>query len=203
MHAKPIALIRFSMNLYFAHTPISIWKMLSLLHFAISRTSTMQLYNIGMTTPIHQQLLWDLHPTTAVIGADNMHYITYVRVPHMDVNGKVRYSQVCNTINIWQMYPSIPIANFDEPDRKMLPNITPGNLEQIVNVLHMKAEHVNNNLDFAWRHATNTIHQHHALSAYPVAAERVQPPCIEIHKPIHNASTSSYKDVEKFLEWMW
>jgi hypothetical protein len=78
MHAKPIALICFSMNLYFAHTPTSIWKMLSLLRLAISHTTTMKLYNIAMQIPIHQQLSWDVHPTTAVIGADNMHYITYV-----------------------------------------------------------------------------------------------------------------------------
>ena len=54
MHSKPIAIVRFSMNLYFSHTPLAVWNILSLLQIAMSCTSTMNLYEVAMTILVYQ-----------------------------------------------------------------------------------------------------------------------------------------------------
>ena len=114
MHEKPIALIWFSMNMYFCCTPVSIWNQLSILRFAISRTTTMELYKIGMTIPVYTRLRWPQHATTCILGADNMTYVTYMHTPLMKDNGKLSFSHTYNTLNIWEKFPTVPIANYDE-----------------------------------------------------------------------------------------
>ena len=84
MHEKPSALIRFSMNLYFCHTPVAVWNQLSILRFVILGTTTMQLYKLGMTIPVYVRLDWKQHDTMCVIRADNMTYITHMHALMLD-----------------------------------------------------------------------------------------------------------------------
>ena len=104
IHSKPLSLVRFSMNLYFCHTPVSVWAILSHLRLALSKAHTMKIYNQASTVNISDRLNWHQHPTTAVIGADNMHYITHIGKPHINSEGEVQYTQVYNTINMWQLF---------------------------------------------------------------------------------------------------
>jgi hypothetical protein len=203
MHEKPIALVRFSMNLYFCHTPLAIWNMLSLLRFCLSRTSTMRLYNQAITIPVYQRLGWQTHETTAVLGADNMHYITYMHTPHVNEEGKVHYTKVYNTINIWELYPQYKISPYNETNRQMLPNITDYNVDYMAHQIVFRKEHYDMWLNSSWRHVTTIKEQNLPLSAYPHTNEHVEPPHIEIHKPLHRVSTASYAHVEKLLEYIY
>ena len=203
MHEKPIALIRFSMNMYFCRTPVSIWNQLSILRFAISRTTTMELYKIGMTIPVYTRLRWPQHATTCILGADNMTYVTYMHTPLMKDNGKLSFSHTYNTLNIWEKFPTVPIANYDEENRKPLPDITASNVERFVDSIvfdKTKAEKWQNS---SWQHAVETITDDRHLHAYPnVNPPLVTPPNIHVHTPLHNVSTQSYKDIKVLLEWI-
>lgn len=192
------------MNLYFSHTPIAVWNILSLLRFAISRTTTMRLYDQAMTIPVHTRLNWTEHPTTAIIGADNMHYITYVHVPFKDnETGKVRYTHVYNTINIWQLYPTFNIANYDEPSRKKLPDINERNLDRVVNELTFNWAQFTQTVGNSWTHTKTIKNANLPFSEYPQTTHRVATPNIEIHQPLHDVDTATYAHVEKLLDWIW
>lgn len=203
MHEKPIALVRFSMNLYFCHAPVSVWNMLSILRFCLSRKTTMRLYDQAMTIPVHQRLSWKQHATTAVIGADNNHFITHVGTPHANKSGKVEYTKVYNTVNIWQRYSQPNIALYDEPNRQMFATVSEYNLDYVVHSIVFQQGHVDLWQNARWRHALYIKEQKLTFSDYPNNDEPVEPPHIQIHKPLLNTSTSSYKDVETFLNWIY
>jgi len=196
MHEKPIALICFSMNLYFCHTPLAVWNQLSILRFVISRTTTMQLYKLGMTIPVYVRLDWKQHDTTCVIGADNMTYITHMHAPMLDKSGTVKYTKVYNTINIYKKFPTTPITNYDKPERRMLPNILPTNVERIKDSIVFGEAKAHKWQNSSWAHAVDIITHDKHLHAYPeLDKEFVEPPNIHIHQPLHDVSTSAYKDV--------
>ena len=206
MHSKPIAIVRFSMNLYFSHTPLVVWNILSLLQIAMSHTSTMNLYEVAMTIPVYQQLDWPQHQTTAILGADNMHYITYIHTPTLDKFGTVKFTTIYNTVNIWEKFsPPNTISNYDKPHCTMLPNLSSKNIQAIENSIVFDIHKANKWLNSSWDHAVKMKSQNISMHAYPKVANNthVEPPKIHIHQPIHNASTSSYKHVRKILEWLY
>ena len=65
--------------------PVQLWAIFSHLHLALLYNTTMQLYTICNTIPMHVQLSWHEHPTVAILRADNMHYMTYASTPCLNL----------------------------------------------------------------------------------------------------------------------
>jgi hypothetical protein len=163
----------------------------------------MELYKIGMTIPVYIRLEWPQHETTCVLGADNMTYVTYAHTPVLDDTGKVHYSHVHNTINIWEKFSSTPIANFDEENRKLLPDINSSSVDHLADSIVFGEEKATKWQNSSWKHVVDTINNNKHLHAYPdVDPPFVDPPKIHIHTPLHKISTSSYKDVKELLNWI-
>ena len=77
IHTKPPAIARFSMLLLHHQCPYSIWNILSHLRLALSINTTKRLYEAATAIPISVRLNWMDHQSIAMVGADNMSYITY------------------------------------------------------------------------------------------------------------------------------
>jgi len=77
IHLKPPMVARFSMLLLFHQCPTPIWSILSHLRLAFSINTTKQLYDVATSVPISIRCEWAQHATIAMVGVDNMSYITY------------------------------------------------------------------------------------------------------------------------------
>lgn len=77
IHVKPVFTARFSMLLLFHNCPNSIWSILSHLRLALSINTTKKLYEIATAIPISVRHTWIDHESVAMVGADNMSYITH------------------------------------------------------------------------------------------------------------------------------
>jgi hypothetical protein len=77
IHTKPIPIVRFSMLLQYHSCPTPIWNILSHLRLALSINTTKELYTVASAIPLPIRLNWDDHSTIAVLGADNMSYVTH------------------------------------------------------------------------------------------------------------------------------
>lgn len=158
-----------------------------------------------MAMPPYVRLGWPQHNTTSILCADNMGYLTYVAFPFLDHNGIITYSHYYNTINIWERFPVCNIAEYDEENRQMLPNILPENQQSIKNTIVFNQAKMSKWENNSWEHAVDMKDKNISLHSYPVveADVEVEPPNIHIHLPIHDASTASYKDVRKLLQWIY
>jgi len=114
------------------------------------------------------------------------------------------YLHAYNTINIWEKFSSTPIANYEEPNRRMLLNILASNVDQLVDSIVFNEQKANKWQNSSWGHAVDILNQNRHLHDYPhLNIDFVNPPNIHIHTPLHDVSTSSYKHVKVLLEWLY
>ncbi len=153
------------MNLYFCHTHISIWNILSHLRLSLSKTTTIKLYNICSSLSIVKRLNWFQHNTTAIISADNMHYFTYISQPHTNIiNQPIKHTNVYNTINIWQNYTNAPMLHqYNELNHQILVDINIKTLFPIKSSFYFTHVNFINQLNNTWNYTTNILKQHQYL----------------------------------------
>jgi hypothetical protein len=77
IYLKSPIVARFSMLLLFHQYSTSIWSILSHLHLAFSINTTKQLYDVATSILISIQCEWAQYMTIAMVGVNNMSYITY------------------------------------------------------------------------------------------------------------------------------
>jgi hypothetical protein len=97
------------------------------------------------------------------------------------------------------------IAEYDEENHQMLPNILPENQQHTQNTIVFNQAKMSNWENNSWEHVVDMKDKNISLHSYPVVDldVEVEPPNIHIHLPIHDTSTTSYKDVQKLLQWIY
>jgi hypothetical protein len=156
------------------------------------------------TVSVASRLDWPQHNSVAVVGADNMHYLTYVALPSMNQQNNIKYTNFYNTINIWQQYlPVNLITLYEEESRSIFPEIDATNEVQIRQSLLLTSVAHSAHIDKSWQHCSTHVQQHHSLEEYPPLTNHVEPPRIEIHTLLHNINTAAFKDVDKLLSWIF
>lgn len=202
IHVKPPAIIRLSMMLRFFQCPVQIWNILSHLRLVLSINSTDKLYTIATSIPISVRQNWTDHETIAVVGADNMSYITHKSNIRVENNAAVAMT-VLNTINTWQirhepdLFPTF--GQYDYLFEVITPNMEPIRIADVT----LTSADLTTTTNLAWNHTLNLLEENHSHVERPPPTDETAPPHIEFNVPLFDLTTSAYIDMEVFLNHVY
>ena len=165
IHAKPVAIIRLSLQLLFHQCPYSIWEVFSHTQIVLSINTTKELAAVAVAIPLPVWNNWQDHADIAVLGADNMSYITQKAMVRVE-GDKLSKSTWLDTINIWQRWnqeDSFPAFSDTDKMYKHIPDVHVA--AQCLLLQHSDMMHF---LKISYSHCMEQVAQNVSLLARPV-----------------------------------
>lgn len=202
IHVLPPALVRLSMMLHFFNCPHELWQIFSHLRLVLSINTTKRMYSTAtaITLPIRNS--WMDHQTIAIIGADNMSYITHKRQIRTENHTAVTFTWL-DTINMWQRYTEPNYFPNFRIDDHLFRTITPDILQVRMDDVFLDSTRLNLVVQSAYTHSLSLLKKNVSHIDLPEHEDNTPPPQIEFKIPLFNLTTSKYIHMELFLDHIY